>query len=318
MRRPLCGFLTSVGVRGSTAEFVALNLAGTGSHRALLCLFLFLLYFHASFPCLQNIIKKVNGQKFVYRFVSYPDILKGDPTRPEDALTAKRVDGSLQEAELADRSRAAAAAAAAAALGSSSKQSNRNDYIHSGLYTSFHLNSLQNGRQLFKSIKMENPAEKMAEKRLLAITSQGPESLRQQSPPLSSVIKFGNSPPKPAPLPPQAATEPGLIPNSADPLPPPREEDAATHSSLQHQVYSFESGRQSEAPFGLADMSSASASPSLVQDSPEEMGIPSDLEINSSQPEDATEQDKVHVTQTWPRLLLLRILSQNKNHSFIF
>ncbi|RVE72402.1 hypothetical protein OJAV_G00042600 [Oryzias javanicus] len=240
----------------------------------------------------KNIIKKVNGQKFVYRFVSYPDILKGDPARPEDALTAKRADGGLQEAELADRSRVAATVAAA--LGSNSKQSNRNDYIHSGLYTSFHLNSLQNGRQLFKSIKMENPAEKMAEKRLLAVTSQGPESLQQQSPPLSSVIKFGNSPPKPAPLPPQAATEPGLMANSADPLqaPPLREEDAATHSSL-HQVYSFESSRQSEAPFGLTDMSSASASPSLVQDSSEEMMIQSDLEINSSHPEDATEQDKV-------------------------
>lgn len=26
----------------------------------------------------KNIIKKVNGQKFVYRFVSYPDVLKGE------------------------------------------------------------------------------------------------------------------------------------------------------------------------------------------------------------------------------------------------
>ncbi|XP_004069245.1 ETS domain-containing protein Elk-4 [Oryzias latipes] len=243
----------------------------------------------------KNIIKKVNGQKFVYRFVSYPDILKGEPARSEDTPTAKRPDGSLQEAELADRSRVAAAAAAA--LGASSKQSNRNDYIHSGLYTSFHLNSLQNRPQLFKSIKMENPAEKM-EKRLLAVTSQGQECqpLQQQSPPLSSVIKFGNSPPKPAPLPPQVATEPGLMPNSSDPLqaPPPRDEDAATHSSLQHQpVYSFESSRQSEPAFGLADMSSASASPNLVQDSSEELVILSDMEVNSSQPEDPTEQDKV-------------------------
>lgn len=269
------------------------------------------LFFHVSFPCLQNIIKKVNGQKFVYRFVSYPDILKGEPARSEDTPTAKRPDGSLQEAELADRSRVAAAAAAA--LGASSKQSNRNDYIHSGLYTSFHLNSLQNRPQLFKSIKMENPAEKM-EKRLLAVTSQGQESqpLQQQSPPLSSVIKFGNSPPKPAPLPPQVATEPGLMPNSSDPLqaPPPRDEDAATHSSLQHQpVYSFESSRQSEPAFGLADMSSASASPNLVQDSSEELVILSDMEVNSSQPEDPTEQDKVHATETWLHPLLLRHLS---------
>ncbi|CAI9564483.1 unnamed protein product, partial [Staurois parvus] len=27
----------------------------------------------------KNIIKKVNGQKFVYKFVSYPDILTMDP-----------------------------------------------------------------------------------------------------------------------------------------------------------------------------------------------------------------------------------------------
>lgn len=66
------------------------------------------------FYVLQNIIKKVNGQKFVYRFVSYPDILKGDvATRTEGGDVgaggilplSKRGDGTLQEGESGDSSK---------------------------------------------------------------------------------------------------------------------------------------------------------------------------------------------------------------------
>ncbi|XP_051889729.1 ETS domain-containing protein Elk-3 isoform X2 [Pristis pectinata] len=47
---------------------------------------------------------------------------------------------------------------------SSSRSPSRNDYIHSGLYTSFTINSLQNRSDFFKSIKMEKPEERMARK----------------------------------------------------------------------------------------------------------------------------------------------------------
>ncbi|XP_070815498.1 ETS domain-containing protein Elk-4 [Chaetodon trifascialis] len=261
----------------------------------------------------KNIIKKVNGQKFVYRFVSYPDILKGDvAARMEGGDVgaggipplSKRGDSTLQEGESGDRSKIAGSTAA---LGSSTKQSNRNDYIHSGLYTSFTLNSLQNGRQLFKSIKIENPAEKMADKRVLIATGQSQEQLPQPQQPtgLPTVIKFGNTPPKPAPAPPpQVDLEPTLMSNDLDPLhaPPQRAEDISTHSSLPPQsIYSFEHIRPSEATFSLPDLTSASPSPSLVPDSSQELVIDSDMESGSSQPSvaqapepiDAQSQEKV-------------------------
>uniref|UniRef100_A0A4W6FH72 ETS transcription factor ELK4 n=1 Tax=Lates calcarifer TaxID=8187 RepID=A0A4W6FH72_LATCA len=245
----------------------------------------------------KNIIKKVNGQKFVYRFVSYPDILKGDvATRTEGGdvgaggiPSLTRRESILQEGESGDRVKVGGSTAI---LGSSTKQSNRNDYIHSGLYTSFTLNSLQNGRQLFKSIKIENPAEKMVDKRGLTATAQSQESLPQpqQQTALPSVIKFGNTPPKPAPAPPsQVAIEPTLMSNPLDPLqvPPQRAEDINTHSSLPPQsVYSFEHIRPSEPTFSLPDLTSASPSPSLVPESSQELVIDSDIESGSSQPAD--------------------------------
>lgn len=239
----------------------------------------------------------MNGQKFVYRFVSYPDILKGDvATRSEGAdvgasgispLT-KRGD-TLQEGECGDRSKVAGSTGAP---GSSTKQSNRNDYIHSGLYTSFTLNSLQNGRQLFKSIKIENPAEKLADKRGFTATAQSQDQLpqQQQATGLSSVIKFGNTPSKQAPAPaPQVDIEPILISNHLDPLQAQsqRTEEISTHSSLPSQsVYSFEHIRPSEPTFSLQDLTSASTSPSLVPDSSQELVIDSDIESRSSQPAD--------------------------------
>lgn len=252
----------------------------------------------------KNIIKKVNGQKFVYRFVSYPDILKGDVTRTEAgdvsargvSSFSKRGDSIQQEDESGDRTKLGGSTAA---LSSGIKQSNRNDYIHSGLYTSFTLNSLQNGRQLFKSIKIENPAEKMADKRSVTATARNQEQLPQQQQTASSpsVIKFGNPPPKPAPAPPpQVAIESTLIPGHLDHLQAQstRAEDVSTHSSLPPQsIYSFEQIRPSEPAFSLPDLTSSSPSPSLVPDSAQELVIDSDIESGSSQPADSQALDKV-------------------------
>lgn len=238
----------------------------------------------------QNIIKKVNGQKFVYRFVSYPDILKGDvASRAEGGDVpppAKKGESALLEGEPADHSKVGSSA--------STKQSSRNDYIHSGLYTSFTLNSLQNGRQLFKSIKIENPAEKMADRRNPA---QSQEALsHMQQPTLSSVIKFVNTPPKPAaaqtPAPsPQVEVEPPLMPNPLDPPPAAaqRPEGLGAHSSLSSQsVYSFE--QQTEPAFSLQDLASTNPSPNLVLYSSQELVIDSDME---SQPPGPQAQEKV-------------------------
>ncbi|KAL2295388.1 hypothetical protein Nmel_017800 [Mimus melanotis] len=110
----------------------------------------------------KNIIKKVNGKKFVYKFVSYPEILNMDP------LVVGRIEG---DPELPGFGEVTSAPKDVENCGkeksqSCAKSSSRNDYIHSGLYSSFTLNSLNSSSvKLFRSIKIENPAEKLAEKK---------------------------------------------------------------------------------------------------------------------------------------------------------
>ncbi|KAJ8257794.1 hypothetical protein GJAV_G00189750 [Gymnothorax javanicus] len=152
----------------------------------------------------KNIIKKVNGQKFVYRFVSYPDILSADFVAKEGVggvALPSHESGNPQK----EGGHGVEKAGTPAVLQSSNKPTNRNDYINSGLYTTFTLTSLQSGAQLFKSIKVENPGRKLGEK------NSTPD-------PAQSVIKFGTLPPaklpqllllEPAPqAPPQNRTHP--------------------------------------------------------------------------------------------------------------
>ncbi|KAK1169032.1 ETS domain-containing protein Elk-3-like [Acipenser oxyrinchus oxyrinchus] len=102
----------------------------------------------------KNIIKKVIGQKFVYKFVSFPEILKMDPHTVElgrESMLLQDSDSlSLETKEQQTLS----------AL----RNTGRNDYIHSGLYSSFTINSLQNQAEVFKSIKMEKQDEKSDDK----------------------------------------------------------------------------------------------------------------------------------------------------------
>ncbi|ELK37220.1 ETS domain-containing protein Elk-4 [Myotis davidii] len=98
----------------------------------------------------KNIIKKVNGQKFVYKFVSYPEILSMDP------MKVGRAEGDCE------------------ALSGGEGGGGSRD------------------RKPLKSIKMENPAEKLAEKK--------PQE------PAPSVIKFVTTPSKKPPVEPVAAT----------------------------------------------------------------------------------------------------------------
>uniref|UniRef100_A0A8K9WLJ4 ETS transcription factor ELK4 n=1 Tax=Oncorhynchus mykiss TaxID=8022 RepID=A0A8K9WLJ4_ONCMY len=232
----------------------------------------------------KNIIKKVNGQKFVYRFVSYPDILKGDASaRPEGEGGAgcsmplsERGDNNSRDGEGGDRG-----GGMTVTQGSSTKPSNRNDYIHSGLYTSFTLTSLQNGRQLFKSIKMENPADKMADRKSNTQAQDPPSQQPLLSP---SVIKFGTTPPKRSP---QISIE---TPNP--PLCPPMGDVVMTHSVLLPQaVCAFEQAKPMESSslrilnsFSLSELPTRSPSPSMVPDSTQELVIDSDIESISSQP----------------------------------
>lgn len=147
----------------------------------------------------------MNGQKFVYKFVSYPEILNMDP------MTVGRVEGECEALSLSELSSGSSKDVENGGKEKppqpGAKTSSRNDYIHSGLYSSFTLNSLNSSnRKLFKSIKVENPAEKLAEKK-------SPQE------PTPSVIKFVTTPSKKPPVEPPAASisaGPGISPSSEE------------------------------------------------------------------------------------------------------
>ncbi|XP_068459021.1 ETS domain-containing protein Elk-3-like [Clinocottus analis] len=108
----------------------------------------------------KNIIKKVIGQKFVYKFVSFPEILKMDPQAVEMGLASGRFplqDGEASELEVEEEEEEEeeeveeeAQRRTLAALGA---QQCRNDYLRSGLYSSFSISSLQNQPELLRALR---------------------------------------------------------------------------------------------------------------------------------------------------------------------
>lgn len=112
---------------------------------------------HWRLPVLQNIIKKVIGQKFVYKFVSFPEILKMDPQVVEMGLASGRFplqEGEASELEIEEEEEEdgeeEAQRRTLAALGA---QQCRNDYLRSGLYSSFSISSLQNQPELLRALR---------------------------------------------------------------------------------------------------------------------------------------------------------------------
>ncbi|XP_003783385.1 ETS domain-containing protein Elk-3 [Otolemur garnettii] len=100
----------------------------------------------------KNIIKKVIGQKFVYKFVSFPEILKMDPHVVDisrDSLLLQEGDCQVPPKGREGHKHGLSAL----------KITSRNEYIHSGLYSSFTINSLQNPPDAFKAIKTEKLEE---------------------------------------------------------------------------------------------------------------------------------------------------------------
>lgn len=81
----------------------------------------------------QNIIKKVIGKKFVYKFVSFPDILKMDPALVESGRCSEE-GAFVSEAE---------------------DEGVRNQYLHSGLYSSFTVGSLQPSSEDRQPVKVD-------------------------------------------------------------------------------------------------------------------------------------------------------------------
>lgn len=94
---------------------------------------------------LQNIIKKVIGQKFVYKFVSFPEILKMDPAAVEMGVrVCDEAGGALSEGEGDEE-------------GVRGGPPGRNEYLHSGLYSSFTVSSLQHPQDLLRPPDLLRP-----------------------------------------------------------------------------------------------------------------------------------------------------------------
>ncbi|XP_072928767.1 ETS domain-containing protein Elk-1-like isoform X2 [Hemitrygon akajei] len=80
----------------------------------------------------KNIIKKVNGQKFVYKFVSLPDSL---------AMVSDKYDGGESEWPIGRTGEKGLSLPRQ--LKASTRVSSRNEYMRSGLYSTFTIQSLQ-------------------------------------------------------------------------------------------------------------------------------------------------------------------------------
>nr|XP_054602234.1 ETS domain-containing protein Elk-1 [Nothobranchius furzeri] len=117
----------------------------------------------------KNIIKKVSGQKFVYKFVSQPDPSLPDGVHSSDDVPRKDVSdpnnqlkniggmaSTCQSKGLPQRSSP-----------SSSQKSSRNDYMKSGLYSTFTIQSLQtppNPRPVKSELLLQQDAAPQADR----------------------------------------------------------------------------------------------------------------------------------------------------------
>ncbi|XP_026167383.1 ETS domain-containing protein Elk-3-like [Mastacembelus armatus] len=102
----------------------------------------------------KNIIKKVIGQKFVYKFVSFPEILKMDPQAVEMGLASGRFplqEGEAPELEVEEEEEEEGEEEAQRRT--LAAQHCRNDYLRSGLYSSFNISSLQNQPELLRALR---------------------------------------------------------------------------------------------------------------------------------------------------------------------
>ncbi|XP_034529236.1 ETS domain-containing protein Elk-3 [Notolabrus celidotus] len=118
----------------------------------------------------KNIIKKVIGQKFVYKFVSFPEILKMDPAVVESGRSSEDSGGVMSEPEAEDED-----------------GGGRNQYLQSGLYSSFSVSSLQHSSEPQHPIKKEPRSDRHDDSSSVIrfITNRGHSSLPPTPPPFN-------------------------------------------------------------------------------------------------------------------------------------
>ncbi|MED6261616.1 hypothetical protein ATANTOWER_007576 [Ataeniobius toweri] len=110
----------------------------------------------------KNIIKKVIGQKFVYKFVSFPEILKMDPAVVESDRSIEEVRGAMSEPE--------------------AEEEDRNQYLHSNLYSPITISSLQHALEKHQPIKKEPRCQENSSV-IRFVTTGGHSSLPPTPPP---------------------------------------------------------------------------------------------------------------------------------------
>ncbi|XP_044042995.1 ETS domain-containing protein Elk-3 [Siniperca chuatsi] len=127
----------------------------------------------------KNIIKKVIGQKFVYKFVSFPEILKMDPAVVESGRSSEESGSAMSEPEAEDED-----------------GGGRNQYLHSGLYSSFTVSSLQGSLEQHRPIKMEPRSDRHDDNSSVIrfITNRGHSSLPSTPPPSSTETSNSSRP----------------------------------------------------------------------------------------------------------------------------
>lgn len=127
----------------------------------------------------KNIIKKVIGQKFVYKFVSFPEILKMDPAVVESGRSSEESGGPTSEAEAEDEG-----------------GGGRNQYLHSGMYSSFTVSSLHHSLDPHRPIKTELRSDRHDDSSSVIrfITNRGHSSLPSTPPPSSTETSYSSRP----------------------------------------------------------------------------------------------------------------------------
>jgi len=104
-----------------------------------------------SLPPYQNIIRKVSGQKFVYKFVSYPEVAgcstEDCPPQPEVSVTSTLANAGATAVHAIPGDTASGKPGTLKGAGMAGPgglaRSSRNDYMRSGLYSTFTIQSLQ-------------------------------------------------------------------------------------------------------------------------------------------------------------------------------
>ncbi|KAM6928866.1 ETS domain-containing protein Elk-1 [Lycodopsis pacificus] len=130
----------------------------------------------------KNIIKKVSGQKFVYKFVSQPDPSLPDGIRNGDAgQSSDTADHNGQSKGLVGvASPCLSKGLPERSSPSGSQKNSRNDYMKSGLYSTFTIQSLQtspNPRPNKTELLLQDSASKADRREVCVLAESTPSSL---------------------------------------------------------------------------------------------------------------------------------------------